>query len=142
MVPSRKQIFESLISDDNVYVRFLVTYEGVDIPKELVAAAKKNDEMTIVFEYGMDMPIPITDLKVTDEGISATLSISRSPKKTFVPWDSICIIHTKNDPKFAAQWVVSLEKKEEEADTPRTGNGEEETEEAEEKPVRGLRLVP
>lgn len=42
-----------------------------------------------VLSYGLDMPVPIPDLEITDAGISATLSFSRSPRKTFVPWDAV-----------------------------------------------------
>ena len=38
------------------------------------------------------MPIPIPDLVVGDEGISATLSFSRTPHQTFIPWSAIYIV--------------------------------------------------
>jgi hypothetical protein len=42
-----------------------------------------------VLSYGLDMPVPVLDLEVTDAGISATLSFSRTPFKTFVPWEAV-----------------------------------------------------
>lgn len=42
-----------------------------------------------VFEYGFNMPFPMSDLKVDDKGISAVLSFSLIPYATFVPWEAI-----------------------------------------------------
>jgi hypothetical protein len=42
-----------------------------------------------VLSYGLDMPVPISDLEISDAGISATLSFSRLPHKTFVPWEAV-----------------------------------------------------
>ena len=46
----------------------------------------------IHLEYGLDMPLPIDDLRITDEGISATLSFSRIPFQTYVPWEAVVSI--------------------------------------------------
>ena len=51
--------------------------------------------MPVLFEYGLDLPIPIPDLKITDAGIEATLSFSREPHSTFVPWDAVVKIGKK-----------------------------------------------
>jgi hypothetical protein len=42
-----------------------------------------------IFSYGLDMPVPIPDLSFDDSGISATLSFSRVPHATFVPWEAV-----------------------------------------------------
>ncbi len=42
------------------------------------------------------MPIPITDLEVTDAGISATLSFSRIPHRTYVPWSAVYAVTCTN----------------------------------------------
>ena len=42
-----------------------------------------------ILSYGLDMPVPIPDLEITDVGISATLSFDRAPHKTFVPWEAV-----------------------------------------------------
>lgn len=44
---------------------------------------------TITLDYGLNMPIPIPDLKVDESGISATLSFGREPFATFVPWEAV-----------------------------------------------------
>ena len=60
--------------------------KGVRVPPEL------NDTRHLVLQYGRDMPIPIPDLVVGDEGITATLSFARTPHQTFVPWSAIYIV--------------------------------------------------
>jgi len=60
--------------------------KGVKVPPEL------TDTRHLVLQYGRDMPIPIPDLVVGDEGISATLSFARTPHQTFVPWSAIYIV--------------------------------------------------
>jgi hypothetical protein len=46
----------------------------------------------LILQYGLDMPVPIPDLDVTDEGVTATLSFSRSPHKTHVPWSAVFLV--------------------------------------------------
>jgi stringent starvation protein B len=49
-----------------------------------------------VLQYGRNMPIPITDLEVTDAGVSATLSFSRVPHRTYVPWSAVYAVTCTN----------------------------------------------
>ncbi len=46
----------------------------------------------LVLQYGQNMPIPIPDLEVTEDGVSATLSFSRVPHRTYVPWSAVYVI--------------------------------------------------
>jgi predicted methyltransferase MtxX (methanogen marker protein 4) len=49
---------------------------------------KKNG--TIVLHYGLNMPKPIHDLFVSNDGISGTLSfLSLGNVETFVPWEAV-----------------------------------------------------
>ena len=43
----------------------------------------------LVLQLGWDMPIPIPDLRVDKQGISGTLSFSRSPFLCEVPWNAV-----------------------------------------------------
>lgn len=49
-------------------VQFDATREGVVVPQHL------QHKVDLVFEIGLDMPRPIPDLKIDQDGISATLS--------------------------------------------------------------------
>ncbi|HXU83192.1 MAG TPA: ClpXP protease specificity-enhancing factor SspB [Polyangia bacterium] len=51
-----------------------------------------SSEPHLVLQYGRNMPIPIPDLEVTDDGVTATLSFSRAPHRTHVPWSSVYVV--------------------------------------------------
>jgi hypothetical protein len=53
-------------------------------------------EPHLVLQYGHDLPIPIPDLEVDEHGVRATLSFSKNPQRTFVPWTSVYVV-TCND---------------------------------------------
>ena len=53
-------------------------------------------EAHLVLQYGHDLPIPIPDLEVDEHGVRATLSFSRNPQLTFVPWSAVYVV-TCND---------------------------------------------
>ena len=46
----------------------------------------------VVLLLGLNLPVPILDLRITDEGWSATLSFNRRPFKVEVPWSAVCEI--------------------------------------------------
>jgi hypothetical protein len=43
----------------------------------------------LVLQVGFEMPIPIPDLRVDDEGVFGTLSFSRTPFACSVPWNAV-----------------------------------------------------
>ena len=47
------------------------------------------DATPVCLEYELDAVVPIPDLVADDEGIRATLSFSRQPHATFVPWKAV-----------------------------------------------------
>lgn len=60
--------------------------QDVNVPPEFA------DHRHLVLQYGEKMAIPIPDLEVGDDGIRATLSFSRTPHQTFVPWSAVYIV--------------------------------------------------
>jgi hypothetical protein len=50
----------------------------------------------LVLQYGRNMPIPISDLEVTEAGVSATLSFSRVSHRTYVPWSAVYAVSCTN----------------------------------------------
>jgi hypothetical protein len=52
-------------------------------------AARTNDDEVVRLDYGLNLPVPIDDIIIDQEGISATLSFNRVPYPTFVPWEAI-----------------------------------------------------
>ena len=43
----------------------------------------------LVLQIGLNMPVPIPDLDVSDHGLSCTLSFNRSPFHCQIPWPSV-----------------------------------------------------
>jgi stringent starvation protein B len=48
-----------------------------------------RDKPQLVLQIGLNMFVPITDLKVDDEGITCTLSFDRSPFWCRMPWNAV-----------------------------------------------------
>jgi stringent starvation protein B len=62
----------------------------------VVVPAPFSSQAHLVLQYGRNMPIPITDLEVTEAGISATLSFSRVSHRTYVPWHAVYAVTCTN----------------------------------------------
>jgi hypothetical protein len=87
-----KTTFEQALGDYDKVRALVRRHEGVILPENIKALWDSREEHgvgLIGLDYGLDMPIPITGFKVTEEGIYATLSFDRVPYPTFVPWDAI-----------------------------------------------------
>lgn len=75
--------------------------QGVRVPEDQKTAP-------LILEYGYSMAIPMPDLKLDDDGVSATLSFNRSPFATFVPWSAV--IAVVQDGRIQIMWEVPEEK--------------------------------
>lgn len=83
-----KQSIEDVIDhglpgDHHFYITFLTDYPGVEIPDYL--RDRYPGEMTIVLQY------QFSDLSVTDEFLTVTLSFNNVPEKLIVPMAAISI---------------------------------------------------
>ncbi len=78
-----KESFEQLLcSHAQVFVALDGGAPGVVLPEHLLGEQ-------VVLDYNLNAAIPIPDLEATEEGIRATLSFSREPFTTFVPWSAV-----------------------------------------------------
>jgi len=84
-----KAEFELALRDFNVIHLGVINTPEVILPEYLMTEPWIARETAIHLEYGLDMPVPIADLSITDKGIAATLSFNREPCYTFIPWDAI-----------------------------------------------------
>jgi hypothetical protein len=78
-------LFSRLLSEHPIVKVHVMDHKGLVIPEDVRPGGKSCE----VFEYGLNLPMPIVDLEITSRGISATLSFSRTPRRTFVPWDAV-----------------------------------------------------
>lgn len=71
-----------LATGDNVYVNLDSRKKGVIVPDGFAKAH-------LCLSIGLNMVIPITDLDITDEGISCALSFNRRYVWCMMPWHAI-----------------------------------------------------
>jgi stringent starvation protein B len=84
--PSKRDAFDAFLREGWVSLHLDARRAGVVVPPAFA------NEPHLVLQYGRNMPIPIPDLEVTDEGVSATLSFSRAPHRTQVPWSAVYVV--------------------------------------------------
>ncbi len=84
--PSKKEVLVALLERSEARVHIDARRPGVRLPDRFLK------EGHLLLDYGYRLQPPITDLMVTDDGISATLSFSRIPFETFIPWSAVYLI--------------------------------------------------
>jgi stringent starvation protein B len=82
-LPPKKEVGLALLERSSVYVHLDPRQDAVVVP----AWFKKQPQL--VLQVGMNMPVPIPDLRFDDEGMSCTLSFNRAPFFCVVPWASV-----------------------------------------------------
>lgn len=88
--PSKQDAFLALLRAGWASLHLDARGAGVVVP------APFSSHCHLVLQYGRNMPIPITDLEVTEHGVSATLSFSRVPHRTYVPWSAVYAVSCTN----------------------------------------------
>jgi stringent starvation protein B len=82
-LPPKKEVALALLERSKVLVHLDPRKDGVIVP----AGFRKQPQL--VLEIGLNMPVPIPDLRLDEEGMSCTLSFSRQPFYCVVPWPSV-----------------------------------------------------
>ena len=98
MMETVKEVFERLLTAYHSVMVYAGYHPLVVLPEHVKSNSWRDGESCIPLEYGMAMAVPIDDLKIDEGGISATLSFSRAPFQTFVPWEAVAAIEGL-DPK-------------------------------------------
>jgi stringent starvation protein B len=84
--PSKHEVFLALLRDSWTSLHLDARRPGVIVPEHL------KSEPYLVLQYGYDLPIPISDLEVDEHGVRATLSFSKHPQRTVVPWSAVYVV--------------------------------------------------
>ncbi|HSZ81259.1 MAG TPA: ClpXP protease specificity-enhancing factor SspB [Polyangia bacterium] len=84
--PSKQDAFLALLREGWTSLHLDARRPGVIVPAHL------RGEAHLVLQYGHDLPISIPDLEVDEYGVRATLSFSRNPQLTVVPWSAIYVV--------------------------------------------------
>ncbi|MEJ7733575.1 MAG: ClpXP protease specificity-enhancing factor SspB [Polyangiaceae bacterium] len=82
-LPPKKDVAITLLEGPSVFVHLDPRRPGVSVPKWFA----RNPQL--VLQVGLNMAIPIPDLKVDEDGISCTLSFSRTPFWCKLPWSAV-----------------------------------------------------
>lgn len=115
-LPPKKDVALALLEQATVLVHLDPRGEDVQVPPWF----KRQPQL--VLQIGLNMPKPIPDLNVDEQGISCTLSFSNSPHFCFLPWSSVYaligasgrgMVWPDDVPKeVAGQYVVTTPKEE------------------------------
>jgi stringent starvation protein B len=82
-LPPKKEVALALLERSSVHVHLDPRVAGVVVP----AWFKKQPQL--ILQIGLNMPVPIPDLRLDESGLSCTLSFNRSPFYCVVPWPSV-----------------------------------------------------
>jgi len=82
-LPPKKEVALALLERSSVYIHLDPRQTAVVVPPWF----KKQPQL--VLQVGLNMPVPIADLRLDDDGMSCTLSFSRTPFFCVVPWSSV-----------------------------------------------------
>jgi len=88
----KKQVFEQMLQRQPIVCVYInPRVPGIELPDNLL-----QNVHPISLEYGMDLPIPIRDFRIEENGVYAVLSFGGAPHHTFVPWDAVFGITDRN----------------------------------------------
>src|ERR1700682_2243327 len=82
-LPPKKDVALALLERSSVYVHLDPRPEAVVVP----VGFKKQAQL--VLQVGLNMSVPIPDLRLDDDGMTCTLSFNRAPFFCVVPWASV-----------------------------------------------------
>ena len=82
-LPPKKEVATALLQQSTVFIHLDPRAEDVIVPPWF----KKQPRL--VLQVGLNMPVPIPDLHLDDEGVSCTLSFNRSPCFCRIPWKAV-----------------------------------------------------
>jgi hypothetical protein len=82
-LPRKKDVAIALLEQASVFVHIDPRPAEVHVPPWF----KRQPQL--VLQIGLNMPVPIPDLDVSDHGLSCTLSFNRSPFHCRIPWPAV-----------------------------------------------------
>lgn len=82
-LPAKKDVALALLERSSVFVHLDPRARGVVVPQSF------KKEAQLVLQIGLNMAVQIPDLRLDDDGMSCTLSFSRSPFFCVLPWAAV-----------------------------------------------------
>ncbi len=99
ITPTRSSYATKFLKSGSIFVHLnpkAPNSGGLTIPARLM------NQPQVVLQFGYDMPVPIDDLSVDDDGISGTLSFRGLPFWCYVPWT--CVFAVVNEAANGQVW--------------------------------------
>jgi Stringent starvation protein B len=81
--PPKKEVALALLEESSMFIHLDPRRPDVLVPRTFMGQPQ------LVLQVGLNMAIPIPDLKIDDGGLSCTLSFNRSPFWCRIPWTAI-----------------------------------------------------
>jgi stringent starvation protein B len=82
-LPYKRDVANMLLRKGSLFIHLDPRVSDVVVPPWL------RHQAQLVLQVGFEMPIPIPDLRVDEDGILGTLSFSRTPFTCKVPWNAV-----------------------------------------------------
>jgi Stringent starvation protein B len=82
-LPYKRDVANMLLRKGSLFLHLDPRVGDVVVPPWL------RHQAQLVLQVGFDMPIPINDLRVDENGVFGTLSFSRTPFSCLVPWNAV-----------------------------------------------------
>ena len=82
-LPPKREVAHALLTQGAAFVH--LDPRGVDV----VVPDWLKRQPQLVLQIGLNMPVPIRDLRVDDTGVFGTLSFNRAPFTWMVPWHAV-----------------------------------------------------
>jgi stringent starvation protein B len=82
-LPAKKDVARALLLRGSLFIHLDPRRPGVLVPSRLRSQAQ------VVLQVGLEMPVPIPDLRVDEDGVFGTLSFKGVPFTCFVPWGAV-----------------------------------------------------
>jgi len=98
--PSKPDVARALLLKGTAFLHLDPRLDEVIVPPWF------KDQPQLVLQVGIDMPVPIRDLRVDEQGVVATLSFNRTPFTCFVPWQSVFAL--VGDDGKGMMWAESM----------------------------------
>jgi hypothetical protein len=84
--PTKRELVAALIEQGDVLIHLDPRRTDVVLPEHL------RKTPTVALSLGLSTPVPIPDLDLGEDAITATLSFSRTPHRCVLPWTAIYLI--------------------------------------------------
>ncbi|MBI5654381.1 hypothetical protein HZC53_01875 [Candidatus Uhrbacteria bacterium] len=87
---AKKEVAIEMLQRSDVFIHLDPRQSGVVVPPQYRRGPH------LILEIGLNMRVPIPDLKIGKKGIKCTLSFNRTPFFCIIPWKSVYALVDQN----------------------------------------------